>query len=89
MSNEPVTSPAAARVEVQRVDAALVTLEFEGEREARDEPDVADSVVHEFGSASAKGPGLAGITASIHCIAFFQLPVNYDTNRLRKSVKAL
>ena len=66
-----------------------MTLEFEGEREARDKPDVADPVVHEHGSASAEGPGLAGITSSIHCIAFFQLAVNYDTHRLRKSVKAL
>ena len=47
-------SPAPARVEVQRVDAALVTLEFEGEREARDKPDLADPVVHELGSASAE-----------------------------------
>ena len=47
-------SPAAARVKVQRVDAALVTLEFVGERESRDEPDVADPVVHELGSASVE-----------------------------------
>ena len=61
-------SPAPAGVEVQRVDAALVTLEFEGEREARDESDVADPIVHELSSASAERPGLAARGVSIHCL---------------------
>ena len=46
--------PAPAGVEVQRVDASLMALQFEGERETRDETDVADAVVHKLGPAGAK-----------------------------------